>query len=154
MNPLASFEAARSRDTDRYLRDDHVTVNWVEHVGEVELAIDAPSASDVLAEAAGAIASLLVDRLQRTPTTCEIEVSANDRPALLVAWLDELVYLAETDGFAPERIVKIGCSERSARATVEGRSGRPTHLVKAVTYHDLAFKRCGERWQGRVVLDV
>jgi len=131
-----------------------MTVNWVEHTGEVELVIEGPSAPDVLGEAADAIASLLVDHLQGTPSEREIEISASDRPALLVAWLDELVYLAETDGFAPERVVEISCSERSAKATIEGRVGRPTYLIKAVTYHHLAFEPCGDRWKGRVVLDV
>jgi len=39
-------------------------------------------------------------------------------------------------------------------ANVRARVADPPHLVKAVTYHRLAFEAHGERWRARAVLDV
>jgi SHS2 domain-containing protein len=131
-----------------------VTHEWIEHTGEVELTIEASSRAGVLEEAMAALAELLVEDAAGAWLAHKISVAASDRPALLVAWLDELVYLAETTGFRPERIAQMDCSELAVEATIEGRVGRPSHLVKAVTYHDLAFEGRGDRWEAQVVLDV
>ena len=73
---------------------------------------------------------------------------------LLAAFLEELVYLAETQGLVPERVAGFDLEGTRLRATVEGRLGQPPHLVKAVTYHGLELVREGEGWRARVVLDV
>jgi SHS2 domain-containing protein len=54
----------------------------------------------------------------------------------------------------PERLASIDLEERSLRAEVEGRAGRPPHLVKAVTYHGLELVQDGKNWRARVILDV
>ena len=131
-----------------------MTFEWIEHTGEIELTIEAASARGVLEDAMTGVAEFLADNPDGDVVVREIELEATDRPALLVSWLEELVYLAETTGFMPERAGPISCSEHSVTATVEGRAGRPRHLVKAVTYHDLLFERHGDTWTARVVLDV
>jgi len=127
---------------------------WVEHTGELELAIEAGSERQVFAEALAALSELLGDTPGGEPVRHELAVTASDRPALLADWLSELVFLAETEAFVPERIVSFELAAGSLRAVVEGRRGSPPHLVKAVTYHRLAFSRDREAWRARVVLDV
>jgi SHS2 domain-containing protein len=39
-------------------------------------------------------------------------------------------------------------------ARVHGTVGDPPHVVKAVTYHRLAFEPRGDAWHATVVLDV
>jgi SHS2 domain-containing protein len=131
-----------------------VTFDWVEHTGEIELTVEACSAEQVLAEATVAVAQLLGRGGEGVPVVHELVVDATDRPALLVAWLEELVFLAETEAFVPERIVGIEMTDHHTRGSVEGRQGRPSHLVKAVTYHDLVFKQSDGGWRAQVVLDV
>lgn len=84
----------------------------------------------------------------------EIGLDGVDRADLLAQWLDELVYLADTRGFVPERILEIDVWRAALRAIVAGRTGSPSPLVKAVTYHGLGFTFDGSRWHARVVLDV
>jgi len=130
-----------------------VTVyRWVEHTGELELAIEAPSAEAVLADALAAYRELLGPALGKRATH-EVDVEAPDRPALLAAWLEELVFLAETEAFVPER-AELELRADGLRARVEGRRGEPSHIVKAVTYHDLEFSPADDGWRARVVLDV
>lgn len=138
----------------RVLRDHaHAVYRWVEHTGEVELEIEAQTEPDVFREALAA----LVDLLGLEDATDEertIETAATDRPRLLAAWLDELVFLIDTEGFAPVALRELGLGSDSLRAVVAGHYGDPSPLVKAVTYHRLAFEPADAGYRATVVLDV
>jgi SHS2 domain-containing protein len=64
------------------------------------------------------------------------------------------MYLAEVEDFIPARATVIDFEHGGLRAIVWGVCGRPRHLVKGVTLHDLAAAPEGGIWHGRVVLDV
>jgi SHS2 domain-containing protein len=83
-----------------------------------------------------------------------IELEASDRAALLADWLAELAFVGESEGLVPERLETLELDGNSLRATVLGGTGRPPHLVKAATYHRLAFERAGQGWRATVILDV
>lgn len=136
---------------------------WVDHTAELELEIDAPTEEAVFADALAALGELLTSEPQRGPEESparppearrQIAVEAEDRPALLAAWMEELVFLAETDGFEPESVETLELGPGSAQATVGGRLGQPPPLVKAITYHGLSFAACGDGYRATVVLDV
>jgi SHS2 domain-containing protein len=132
----------------------------MEHTGEVELEIESESERDVFADAFAAVSELLQDSDGDEPGAGEprveraISVAAEDRPRLLAAWLGELAFLAETEGLVPEALEDLQVGDRILHATVCGRLADPPHLIKAVTYHRLAFERYGGRWRARAVLDV
>ena len=85
----------------------------------------------------------------------EVELEADEPAMLLVEWLDWLVYRSETEGFVPRGILSLEVGDGKLRAIVEGRTGEPRHLVKAVTLHRLELRPDGDGgWRARVVLDV
>ena len=127
---------------------------WVEHTGELELEITAATAEEAFAEALVALAELLGDGRTGSPQSRRIVVRAADLPALLAAWLEELVFLAETERFVAERSERIELAGTELQGLVVGRTGEPPHLVKAVTYHRLDLAEQDGGWQGRAVLDV
>ncbi len=128
---------------------------WVDHTGELELAIEAVSETAVVGDAVAALGELLDDHARDGGSELRaVAVSAPDRPALLAECLGDLVFRAETEGFVPTRLVSLELGRGHLEATVEGRRGQPPHLVKAVTYHRLSFERSGDRWVATVVLDV
>jgi len=126
---------------------------FVEHVGEVELELDAKTEAGIF-EGALAAFEELVDGVAGEPAQHEIELRAEDRAGLLVDWLSELVFLAEVEEFVPERVAAFELEGNRLHATVAGRRDRPRHLVKAVTLNSLEFERRAGTWHGRVVLDV
>jgi protein archease len=134
------------------LRD--VTYRWVEHTSELELEIAAATEPAVFLEALNAFAELVTDVPSVHSERREVEVRGDDRESLLVAWLEELVFLAEREGFVPERAAELELGDGVVRATLRGHSGAPRPLVKAVTLHRLLFTANGEGWRARVVLDV
>jgi SHS2 domain-containing protein len=125
---------------------------FVEHTAELEVELEAESAEEALEDGLRALAELLGpakgEELERT-----VELEARDLSALLALWLEELVFLADTDGLVPERADVVVEGSR-LRAVVHGRRGAPRPLVKAVTLHRLRFGPENGRWRGRVVLDV
>ena len=127
---------------------------WVEHTAELGLEIEAASEVAVLEEALAALAELIGEDADGPPTRREVEVEAGDRPALLAGWLEELVFLAERDGVVPRGVERVDLRDDGLSATVLARPGRVRHLVKAVTYHELAFERSVEGWRAYAVLDV
>ena len=129
-----------------------MSYRWVDHTAELELHVEAPTPELVLEDALHAFAEL-AGPATGEPQVHELELEAPDPAALLARWLEELVFLAETEGLVPEE-AEIEFRDTGLRATVRGRTGEPRPLVKAVTYHRLAFAHEDGVWRGRVVLDV
>jgi SHS2 domain-containing protein len=129
---------------------------WAEHTGELELWLTAASAPEIFEDAVLAVAELLGDENGEAgePQARLIAVEGGDHARLLAAWLEELVFLAETDGFVPERAEQLVLAPAGVSARVIGHRGAPPHLIKAVTLHRLAFESEGDTWRARVVLDV
>jgi SHS2 domain-containing protein len=127
---------------------------WVDHTAEMELHIEAATREEVFAEALAAFGELVSRDGDQEPARHDVALEASDDAGLLVAWLEELVFLAETEDFVPERAVRLELGDGRLGAEVAGRRGRPAHLVKAVTYHGLSFEQLNGNYRARVVLDV
>lgn len=126
---------------------------WVEHTAELELEIEAPTEAAVFLEALAVFAELVCDGLEE-PAALRVRVTGADRAALLVGWLNELAFLAETKSFVPERAAALDLGAGELSASLHGHTGNPPHLVKAVTLHRSLFEPDGAGWRARVVLDV
>jgi SHS2 domain-containing protein len=131
-----------------------VSVRWVDHTSELELEVEAPSAEAVFADALEALSALISREPAGPAGSRELRLEAPDRAALLACWLDELVFLAESEGFVADGVSSLELGERELVATVHGHRDNPAPLVKGVTYHGLELERRGDGWHGRVVLDV
>jgi SHS2 domain-containing protein len=130
-----------------------------EHTAEVLLRVEAPSLAALYAEAGRALAELLTDdpsRVSRTEPE-SLVVEAADRAALLVAFLDEIVFRAETRGRVYPEVVVERVTDRTLTATIRG--GAPATwrtAVKAATWHRLLVAEApdGDGFVATVVLDV
>jgi len=84
-----------------------------------------------------------------------IAVSGLDRESLLVNWLNELLYLQETQHETYSRFEILEISDTYLRARVHGRPHRPeSKLIKAVTFHNLRVGRDADGWEATIVVDV
>lgn len=131
-----------------------MTYRWVDHTAEVELEIEASGEREVLEEAARALAELLGIDDKPGDERRSFALDASDRPALLAAWIEELAFLAESQGFVATSVAELHLHASGLSATVSGVLGEPPPLVKAVTYHRLTFEPRDEGYVARVVLDV
>jgi SHS2 domain-containing protein len=128
---------------------------WIEHTGELELEIVAPSQAEVFAEGFAAMRELLDGAVESEPEAAfAVRLDPTARELMLADWLGEIAYLAETEGLVPKRLASLNLGEAGLAATIEGSRADPAHLVKAITYHRLTLERTAAGWRATVVLDV
>lgn len=127
-----------------------------DHRGEVQLRLEAATREALYAEAARALAALTAERLVGEPGPPErVEVEARDADALLVAWLDELIYRSEINRCVYPDVRVLAVTDTALCAELRGRAvGALRTAVKAATFHRVHVRCAGGRWTGRVVLDV
>lgn len=136
-------------------RRGHVTYSWGEHVGELELRLAAAEEPGVFAAAVHAMGELLgSEDGGDAEEWFEVSAAGADRAVLLAAWLEELIFLAEHHGAVPVVVEDVVLEPARIRARLGAYRGDPPHLVKAVTYHRLAFEPHADGWRATVVLDV
>jgi SHS2 domain-containing protein len=132
------------------------THSLVEHVGELAIRLEADSPPELFAESARALAEVMLGRPAAASGPYEhVWVKAPDREALLVAWLDELIFRAERDHkvYGDVQIQRVADGEMDAAVRGEPAGDLKTQ-VKAATYHGLAIVDTPTGVTATVVLDV
>lgn len=89
----------------------------------------------------------------------DIKARGDDRESLLVAWLNELIFLEDTKRVLLKEFNISELSDKELKAKVVGEEIDPQrHLiqrsVKAATYNQLLIEEKGGKWRTRVVFDV
>lgn len=118
------------------------------------------SMAEAFVNAARGMFHLTVDSKNILPTHYRnIRTEAIDRDALLVAWLSELLYLYEVEGFVPAEYEITELNDQRLEANLRGDILDLTRhsvrgIVKAATYHLLEVREVSGWWQVQVVLDV
>jgi SHS2 domain-containing protein len=128
-----------------------------EHVGELEFVLSGDSAAALFAEAARLLAEEEApDGLAGAPPEepVEVDLAAPDLAALLVDWINELVYLTETTDRAYPQAEVLSLTDGTIHARVTPVRATVRHAVKAATLHGVRVGEEGGRWIGRVVVDV
>lgn len=135
----------------------HATHEFLEHTSELRLRVRAPSWEGLLSEAGVALSGILLRGSPRKPDdrVREIVVSSPDREALLVDWLNEIIYVAETECWVPVRFEVDEISNTHVRAQSRGVTvTHPASFVKACTHHGLRVEEIDGTVQGEVIFDV
>jgi SHS2 domain-containing protein len=130
---------------------------WVDHTAEVQLQVEAESLSGLLAEAGRALGLLLLRGRAAEPSgeARTIEVSSVDAEALLVDWLNEIIFLAEVETWIAVEFDVLEASETALKASARGVTvDDPPALVKAATFHGLAVEEREGGLQAEVIFDV
>ena len=93
--------------------------------------------------------------------SCKVNINAEGLEDLLVAWLNELLYISETKLVILNKFKIKELSIKNIGAEVEGvkitRSGRKIEKeIKAVTYYLLEIKKDEEKgfWSAQVIFDI
>lgn len=135
----------------------NASVEMIEHPGEVCLRLRAASFEEVVVAAGRALAKLELKGNVGAASGVwrEMTVEGRDREALLVNWLNELIYVAETERwvgteFAPVRETDTELVMRARGVTVDTAPSQ----VKAATFHGLRITATGNGVEAELVLDV
>ena len=88
-----------------------------------------------------------------------MSLESSDREALLVDWLNHLLYLFDIDGFLGRDFQVSALTAERLKARVKGEifdaARHPSKTaVKAATFHKLAIVPEADGWRATVVLDL
>jgi SHS2 domain-containing protein len=131
-----------------------------EHTGELAIELWAPDLARLCAEAARALAEVLtgpppLPATDRSAAPRIATVTAPDREALLVAWLNELIYRADVDHAAYPDVRVVHADDHALRAELRGVPlDSPRLAVKAATFHGLSITPSRGGLGATVILDV
>jgi SHS2 domain-containing protein len=132
--------------------------SFEEHIGEARVRLRAPSLPALFEEAARALAELMGSEGGARPpgAPLRVHVRAPDRAALLAAWIDELVFLSETQKRVWTETEVEHASDTEVSALVRGVEPEALRTqVKAATLHDLhVVERGPGAFEATLVLDV
>jgi len=128
----------------------------VEHTADRALRICGRDLAELFTNAALGMNSLMRSAAGGRPSVAkEIELEAIDAESLLVAWLSELAFWAETESLLFTRFEFLRISPTRLSAVVRGdRVGAFEKHVKAVTFHNLDIRSEAGGLTTTVVFDV
>jgi len=129
----------------------------VEHTADKALRIFGTNLPDLFLSAAVGLTHLMGVDLSGISTEIgkSIELEAIDAESLLVEWLSELAYWAESEMlvFKEFRIQKATATQLRAKI-LGGKTSTLQKHIKAVTYHNLKIKKTSEGLEATIVFDV
>ncbi len=129
----------------------------VDHTADNALKIVGSNLAELLINAARGMNSLMTIGSEGDAPSEEknVELEAVDSESLLVEWLSELAFWAETDSLVFDDFELRRVSPTRLTATIRGRRvDRIEKHIKAVTYHNLKIVPTAEGLTAVVVFDV
>lgn len=141
-------------------RDSYKKYWQISHTADVAYRIKGNSLAEIYINAAEALVATMTDRRGLKPREQrDIIVEAPDREALLVTWLNHLLYLYDVDGFLGRDFEIQELTDERLTALVQGEAFDPERhvsktAVKAATYHHLELKPRDHGWQATVIFDL
>jgi len=126
----------------------------IRHTADVSLRAWGKSLEELFALAAEGMFSLIGEP-DLVEVTRQVELSADDVEALLVDWLNELLYLSESMGELYAQFSVAIQPGWHLEATARGGPGSASGIViKAATYHGLSVERKDDSYTATIVFDT
>lgn len=132
---------------------------YMDHTADVGIVATGEDLKEAFAQAARGLFDFMADMsVVRETEACDVSVTAPDRDALLVAWLNELLFLCEVEHRYFSRFEIYEMEETGLKARCYGEGFDPARHrlksgVKSATYHMLRVED-GSPARVQVVLDV
>lgn len=132
---------------------------FIDHTADAGILVTAPTLEVMFETAAMAFTELITDADSlRHRVVRRFRLQEDDLASLLVAWLQELLYLLDTEGLIFGRF-QVNLHELSLEATAWGEvfdaEIHPMKTeIKAVTYHQLEVGQSDRGWQAQVIFDI
>lgn len=131
----------------------------VDHTADIGIIAHGADLREVFANAACAMFSLITDLSNIDETTSyDIEASGDNREDLLVAWLNELLYIFDTQNIIFKRFEIRDITSTRLEASGYGEKIDPSRHklkrgIKAATYHTLKVEK-DDGFKVQVLFDV
>lgn len=131
-----------------------------EHTADIGIQAYGRTLDELFIAAAQGVESVMVEPEQiKCITSREVDVEGHDRLSLLISWLNELIFLFDTEYllFSTFEIATMTDIRLSGRAYGEIYDRERHDLgsaVKAVTWHEAAISKHEDGYRARLILDL
>ena len=132
---------------------------FIDHTADTGIRVEAPTLEDLF-ETAGLAFTEVVTSAESLNCSVErrFKLEEDNLETLLVSWLQELLYLLDTEELVFARF-QVKLHDCSLEATAWGEVFDPDrHMIKteikAVTYHQLEVAESDQGWQAQVIFDI
>jgi len=129
----------------------------LEHTADVGVRASAPSAEGVFEQIALGLLDIVGALRPGVGAAVEVNVEGRDLGAVLVGWLEEVLYLQDAKDNVITRLEVHEVTDETARGTVWVRQRQASlegTAVKAVTYHQLSVDKGKKGWTAQVFFDI
>lgn len=130
---------------------------FIEHTADIGVRVFGRNPEEVFINAASGMFSIIADTRRIKPKEqIEIRQEAAGYDELLRQWLQELLYQFSISGIIFKEFVIQMLSQNTIEAIARGEKaqGKIKAEIKAVTYHELEFKKTKDGYEAKVIFDV
>ena len=131
-----------------------------EHTADIGLHAYGSTLSELFIHAAQGMESLMVPPEQiRIQVSRQLEVDGHDNVSLLIAWLNELLFLFDTEylifcQFEVESLTKTHVRGRASGEPYDAQRHELSSAIKAVTWHEAAVEQTDDGYRARLIFDI
>lgn len=131
-----------------------------DHTADIGLHAYGNTLAELFVHVAQGMQSLIVASEQvRVVTSREICVQGHDTVSLLVAWLNELIFLFDTEyllfrDFEIDIITDTYVAGRASGEAYDVQRHELSSAIKAVTWHEAAITHTHSGYQARIIFDI
>jgi len=130
---------------------------FLEHTADIKFRAFGKSIEEVFENSALAMFNSMSEEKIKQNKKAKIKVSGKDYESLLYNFLEELVFLFDSEGFFVGEVKNLKINEKELSAEIIGDSAKNYEIhvdVKAITYNEMFVKKIKDVWTSQVVLDV
>jgi len=133
---------------------------FVDHTGDIGVRVFGQTLPELFQQAAEALTFIITDpETLQIKETRKILLEAKTDEELLITWLNELVYLFDTQGLLFKSFEVLSVHDHHFEALAQGeRYVQDRHpiktAVKAATYHQLKIENHQGVWTAQVIFDL
>jgi len=131
-----------------------------DHTADIGIHAFGRTLPELFIHAAQGMESLVVAPEQvRESVSREIAVEGHDVVSLLIAWLNELIFLFDTEyllfrTFEIKAFTETSLSGRASGEPYDAQRHDLSSAIKAVTWHEAAVELTGDGYKARIIFDI
>ncbi len=131
-----------------------------EHTADIGIHALGETCAELFVHAAQGMESLMIDPMQvRVITSREIMVEGHDTVSLLIAWLNALIFLFDTEyllfrDFKIDSISETCITGRALGEAYDHQRHDLSSAIKAVTWHEASVIQTMDGYQARIIFDL
>jgi len=130
---------------------------FLEHTADIKFQAFGKSVEEVFENSSLAMLNAMYDGKIEKKKKIKIKVEGKDFESLLYNFLEEFLFLFDSEGFLSGEVKNLKINKFKLKAEVLGDKASNynfTRDIKAVTYNEMFVKKEKGRWVSQVVLDV